>query len=67
MPTAAILSKISPKKFRIDQKWPEMRSKVNFGHPICLTAAIMSKISKKIIVVYQSEMTRNAITTYYQV
>ena len=33
-PTAAILSKISKKrKLRIDLKWPEIQSKVNFGHP----------------------------------
>ena len=36
------------KKFRIDLKWPEMRSKVNFGHPKWPTAVILSKISKKI-------------------
>ena len=34
-------------KFCIDLKWPEMRSKVNFGHPKWPTAAILSKISKK--------------------
>ena len=28
-------------------KWPEMRSKVNFGHPKWPTAAILSKFSKK--------------------
>ena len=37
--------KISKKfKLRIDLKWPEMRSKVNFGHPKWPTAAILSKI-----------------------
>ena len=34
-------------KFRIDLKWPEMRSKVNFGHPKWPKAAILSKNSKK--------------------
>ena len=28
-------------KFRNDLKWPEMRSKVNFGHPKWPTAAIL--------------------------
>ena len=40
--------KINQNKIRIYQKWPEMRSKVNFGHPKWPTAAILSKISKKI-------------------
>ena len=35
-------------KFHIDLKWPEMRLKGNFGHPKWPTAAISSKISKKI-------------------
>ena len=48
-------------KFRIDLKWPEMRSKVNFGHPKWPTSAILSKIKKKIKVAYRSEMARNAI------
>ena len=30
------------KKLRIDLKWPEMRSKVIFGHPKWPTAAILS-------------------------
>ena len=34
------------KKFLIDMKWPEMRSKVNFGHPKWPLAAILSNISK---------------------
>ena len=34
------------KKIRIDLKWPEMRSKVNLGHPKWPTAAILSKSSK---------------------
>ena len=34
-------------KFHIDLKWPEMRSKVNFGHPTWPTAAILSKKFKK--------------------
>ena len=47
-PPAAILSKISPpkKKFRIDLKWPEMQSKVNFEHTKWPSAAILSKIHK---------------------
>ena len=48
-------------KLHIDLKWPEMRSKVNFGHPKWPTSAILSKISKKIKVAYRSEMARNAI------
>ena len=47
-------------KLHIDLKWPEMRLKVNFGHPIWLTAAILSK-KKKIKVAYRSEMARNEI------
>ena len=31
-------------KLHIDLKWPEMRSKVNFGHPKWPTSAILSKI-----------------------
>ena len=34
---------IDLKKFRIDLKWPEIQSKVNFGHPRWPTAAILSK------------------------
>ena len=34
-------------KLRIDLKWPEMRSKVNFGHPKWPTAAILSKFPNK--------------------
>ena len=48
-------------KLHIDLKWPEMRSKVNLGHPIWPMSAILSKISKKIKVAYRSEMARNAI------
>ena len=47
-------------KWPIDLKWPEMRSKVNFGHPKWAKAAILSKISKKNKVAYRSEMARNA-------
>ena len=36
------------KKLHIDLKWPEMRSKVNFGHAKWPTSAILSKISKKL-------------------
>ena len=50
----------------IDLKWPEMWSKVNFGHPKWPTAAILSKISiKKNLywskMAYRSEMARNEI------
>ena len=48
-------------KLHIDLKWPDMRSKVNFGHPKWPTSAILSKISNKIKVAYRSEMARNAI------
>ena len=48
-------------KLHIDLKWAEMRLKVNFGHPKCLTSAILSKISKKNKVAYRSEIARNAI------
>ena len=34
-------------KLHIDLKWPEMQSKVNFGHPKWPMSAIVSKISKK--------------------
>ena len=54
------------KKFRrIDRKWPEILSKVNFGHPKWPTAAILSKISKKNKVAYRSEMARNAIESEF--
>ena len=55
--------KKNPKKekFRIDLKWPEMRSKVNFWHPKWPTPAILSKISKKIKILYWSKMARNTI------
>ena len=52
-------------QFRIYLKWPEMRSKVNFGHPKWPTAAILSKISKKNKVTYRSEMARNAIESEF--
>ena len=52
-------------KFRIDRKWPEMRSKVNFGHPIWSTAVILSKISQK-KVAYRSEMAKNAIESEFR-
>ena len=52
------------KKICIDMKWPELRSKVNFGHPKWSTSAIFSKISKKKKVAYRSEMARNAIKNF---
>ena len=54
------------KKFRIDLKWPEIQSKVNFGHPKWPTAAILSKISKENEVTYRSEMARNAIKSEFR-
>ena len=54
------------KKNRIDLKWPEMRSKINFGHPKWPTAAILSNISKKNNVGYRSEMARNAIESEFR-
>ena len=44
---AAILSNKFKKKLHIDLKWPEMRSKVIFGHPKWPPAVILSKIKKK--------------------
>ena len=35
-------------KLRIDLKWPEMRSIVNFGHPTWAAAAILLKFKKKV-------------------
>ena len=46
MSTGGHFVKNSKNKFRIDLKWPELRSKVNFGHPKWPMAAILSKISK---------------------
>ena len=51
-------------KLRIDLKWPEMRSKVIFGHPKWPPAAILSKIKNK--VPYGSEMARNAIESEFR-
>ena len=88
----------SKTKLRIDLKWREMRSKVIFGHPKWLPAAILKKksnkkeklriwngeicdrkwfsviqngrfvkkITKKIKVVYWSEMARNAIESDFR-
>ena len=53
-------------KFRIDLKWPEIKSRVNFGHPKWPTAAIMSKISKKKKVSYRSEMSRKSIESEFR-
>ena len=54
------------RKFCIDLKWPEMRSKVNFGHPKWPTTTILSKISKKVKVAYQSEIIRNVIESEFR-
>ena len=43
-----------------------MRLKVNFRHPYWPTAAIFSKISKKIKVAYRSAMARNAIESEFR-
>ena len=53
------------KKILYDLKWPEMRSKENFGHPKWPTAATMSTISKIIKVANRSEMARNAIESEF--
>ena len=50
-------------KLRIDVKWPEMRSKVKFGHPKWPTSAILSKIPKIIKVAYRCE---SWIKSYFQ-
>ena len=58
----AILSNISTKtNFRIYLKWPEMRSKVIFGHPKWLPVAILWKKSQKFKLWYRSEMVRKNI------
>ena len=36
-----VKKKLKKKQLRIDQKWPEMRSNVNFGHPKWAPAAIL--------------------------
>ena len=43
------VKKFQKKKIRIYLKWPEMRSKVNFGHTKWPTAAILSKFPKKLL------------------
>ena len=50
---------------RIDLKWPEMRSKVKFGHPKWPTSAIVKK-NKKIKVAYRCEMDRNEIESDFR-
>ena len=65
-PPAAILKKNIKKKLRIDLKWREMHSKVIFRHPKWTQAAILWKKSKKIKVVYWSEMARNAIKSDFR-
>ena len=49
---------------RKTKKWPEMRSKVNFGHPKLAPLAILYKISK-IKIPYWSKMGRNAIKSIF--
>ena len=78
---AAILWKFSKKiELRTDLKWPEMRLKVNFGHPKLPMAAIMLKISKILKLhidlrwpeirskknPYWSKMARNAIESEFR-
>ena len=69
-------------KLRIDLKWREMRSKVIFGHPKWLPAAILKKLNidlkwremrSKVIfffknkkVTYRSEMVRNVIESDFR-
>ena len=53
-------------KFCIDLKWPEMRSKMNFGHPKWPMAAILQKFPKQNKVAYLSEMARNAIESEFR-
>ena len=57
-----------PKKLKlcIDLKWPEMGSKVKFGHPKWPMSAILSKISKKNKVAYRCEMDRNEIESDFR-
>ena len=50
------------KKFRMDLKWPEMPSKVNFGHPKW-PINLKSEMARNAI---QSEMARNAIQSDLQ-
>ena len=45
------VKKKKKKKIRIDLKWPEMKSKVNLGHPIWPTPAILSKIKKSYVLI----------------
>ena len=50
-------------KLHFDLKWQEMQTKINFGHPKWLPAAILSK---KMKVVFWSEMVRNANENEFQ-
>ena len=65
MAAGTILSKKLKKyKFCIDLKWPEMPSKVIFGHPKWPPAAILSKMKEKNL--YGSEMAINAIESEFR-
>ena len=56
-------SKMAAEKINhIDLKWPEMHSKVIFGHPKWPTVTILSKLK----VPYRSEMARNAIESDFR-
>ena len=50
-------------KLHIDLKWPEMRSKVKFGHPKWLTSAIVKNFKK---MAYRCEMDRNEIESDFR-
>ena len=54
------------KKLLINLKWPEMRSKVIFGHTKWPPAAILSKHLKTNQDPYGSEMARNAIESEFR-
>ena len=60
------VNKILTKKLHIDLKWREIRSKVIFGHPKWLPAAILWNEYNKIKVAYWSEMARNAIKSDFR-
>ena len=59
--------KTKKKKFRIDLKWPEMRSKVNFGHLMWSPAAILFKNVKKTPAVILSKIstTKRSSVSYF--
>ena len=58
---ARIAIEIEFRKSKTADRSEMARLKVNFGHPKWPPAAILSNISKKFKVAYQTEMARNAI------